>query len=86
MKEPEERKVSSWASRLRVLQRDNSWAMDLPRGEVTTAWPDSTASSRLESWALAYAADTCTMVVGHFDDQLSGVGTHLRSGMLRVLA
>jgi hypothetical protein len=62
---PEARKVSSWASKLRMLQRDNSSAMGLPRGEITTAWPDSTASSRLERRALACAADTCEMVVDH---------------------
>jgi hypothetical protein len=61
--EPEARKVSNWASKLRTLQRDTSSAMVLPRGEIISAWTDSTASRRLESWALACAADTCEMVV-----------------------
>jgi hypothetical protein len=75
--EPEARKVSNWASKLRTLQRDTSSAMVLPRGEIISAWTDSTASRRLESWALACATGTSAMVVGHFDDQHSGVGTML---------
>ena len=44
--------------------------MGLPRRVITTAWPASTASSRLESWVLASATVTCIMAVDHLDDQL----------------
>ncbi len=53
----------------RTLRRRTSSAMALPRRVITTTSPASTASSSLESWLLASATVTCSLVVDHLDDQ-----------------
>jgi len=56
-------------SAARHQQRDTSSAMGLPRRVITTAWPASTASKRLESRVLACATVTCTMAVNYLGFQ-----------------